>query len=154
MILNKDGVITSPTEPTKNRRLYWYNSTNNKIYKLVNNQYKEIKKEINIITGEEFETLFTRNGKTVYGKEINCGPGPDAVSSNTRSIQTGLSNVTYVALFGMASNNAGITFPINNSRLEHNGQIGAFIQNNLILVESASNRSSYTISITVFYTKN
>lgn len=130
-----EGVITSPTEPTKNRRRYWYNSTNNKMYILENNQYKEIKKEINVTTGVEFETNFTRNGKRVYGKEYDCGkcPGPN---TNTKSIPTGLTNVTYLFLIGMARNVSGINFPINNSRLEHSGQIGAFIQNNTILIEN------------------
>lgn len=44
-------------------------------------------KQIHVITGQEFETNETRNGKVVYGKEIDCGKCP---ASSAKDVETGI----------------------------------------------------------------
>lgn len=70
-IPEQDGVITSPIEPTKNRRRYWYNSTNNKMYILENGQYKLLENEV--ITNENGTAIKYPDGYMIcfLSKSIN-----------------------------------------------------------------------------------
>ena len=106
----------------------------------------------NIITGEEFETNKTIDGKRIYGKRINCGQLPDPGQGSTTS--TGLANVTYIGLEGGFNPDASQFVPCNiyfNSNLS----IGAFIQNNNVRVNNndSGNRTGL-VYVTVYYTKN
>ena len=79
-IPDENGIIESPTEPVKNRKLYWLNTTNKKIYILIKNQYIELKKTTDVVYGQEFETGFTKEGRIEYGKIIDVGEIPNATS--------------------------------------------------------------------------
>ena len=68
--------------------------------------------DIKITTGQEIKTNEIIDGKRVYKKRINCGAGPNNTS---KTVGTGLSNVTYIRAEGMA-NNGTIYFPLNNTR--------------------------------------
>lgn len=39
MILDKEGIIVSATEPVKNRKQHWFDTTNNMIYELIDGKY-------------------------------------------------------------------------------------------------------------------
>ena len=71
---------------------------------------KEI--DMKIITGQEVKTNEIIDGKRVYKKGINCGAGPN---NGTRTVATGLSNVTYVKVEGIVTNGI-MYFPLNNTR--------------------------------------
>ena len=68
--------------------------------------------DIKITTGQEIKTNEIIDGKRVYKKRINCGAGPN---NGTRSIATGLSNVTYIKAEGIMTNGT-MYFPLNNTR--------------------------------------
>lgn len=68
--------------------------------------------DVKVITGQEVATNELLDGKRVYKKRINCGAGPN---NNTRTIATGLFNVTYIRAEGMATNGI-MYFPLNNTR--------------------------------------
>lgn len=68
--------------------------------------------KINITSGVEYETGQIIDGKKEYGKRINCGRGPN---NGTRSVATGLFNVTYLKIEGTITNGT-IYFPLNNTR--------------------------------------
>lgn len=110
-------------------------------------------KPINITTGVEFETGRIIDGKKEYGKKINISSFPNNVSI---SIDSGLRNVNYLNLEGMAGNGTNF-FPINCTRPidgTDEGSIGAYIASNEITIQCKSDRSSYSGHITVYYTKN
>ena len=71
---------------------------------------KEI--DMKVITGQGVKTNEIIDGKRVYKKRINCGAGPNNTS---KTVGTGLSNVTYIRVEGIA-NNGTIYFPLNNTR--------------------------------------
>ena len=108
--------------------------------------------EKNIITGEEFETNKTIDGKRIYGKRINCGQLPDPGQGSTTS--TGLTNVTYIGLEGGFNPDDSQFVPCNiyfNSNLS----IGAFIQDNKIRINNNDSGSrTGIVYVTVYYTKN
>lgn len=57
LIPNEDGVIESATEPIKNRRRYWLNTTNNKMYVLKDGQY--------VLLGDDTEIITNSNGTAI-----------------------------------------------------------------------------------------
>ena len=71
---------------------------------------KEI--DMKVITGQGVKTNEIIDGKRVYKKRINCGAGPN---NGTRTVATGLSNVTYVKVEGIVTNGI-MYFPLNNTR--------------------------------------
>lgn len=79
-------------------------------FKKVLNKLKDI--DTKVITGQEIKTNEIIDGKRVYKKRINCGAGPN---NGTRSIATGLSNVTYIKAEGIMTNGT-MYFPLNNTR--------------------------------------
>ena len=80
------------------------------LMKQILNKLKDI--DVKVLTGQEVKTNEIIDGKRVYKKRINCGAGPN---NGTRSIATGLSNVSYIRAEGIA-NNGTIYFPLNNTR--------------------------------------
>lgn len=68
--------------------------------------------DVKVITGQEVKTNEIIDGKRVYKKRINCGAGPN---NGTRTVATGLSNVTYVKVEGIVTNGI-MYFPLNNTR--------------------------------------
>ena len=106
-----------------------------------------------IVTGQEYETGRVIDGKKEYGKRINCGKGPN---NNRKEVDTNLSNVFYLPLEGIVTNGE-ITFNTNSTRPldgTDNGSLGAYIQNNKIILESKTDRSGYDVIITIYYFKN
>ena len=80
------------------------------LIKKILNKLKDI--DVRTTTGQEVSTNEIIDGKRVYKKRINCGAGPN---NGTRSVATGLSNVTYIKAEGIVTN--GTTyFPLNNTR--------------------------------------
>ena len=80
------------------------------LIKKILNKLKNI--DENIVIGQEVKTNEIIDGKRVYKKRINCGAGPN---NGTRSIATGLSNVTYIKAEGIMTNGT-MYFPLNNTR--------------------------------------
>lgn len=108
----------------------------------------------NITTGVEFETGRIIDGKKEYGKRIDCGNMPEA--NTYKEVATGLSNVNYLHLEGMATNGS-FFIPINCTRPADGtdaGSIGAYINNNILVIQTKSDRNSFTGKITIYYTKN
>ena len=68
--------------------------------------------DIKKTTEQEVKTNEIIDGKRVYKKRINCGAGPN---NGTRSIATGISNVTYIKAEGIMTNGT-MYFPLNNTR--------------------------------------
>lgn len=107
--------------------------------------------EKNIITGEEFETNKTIDGKRIYGKRINCGQLPDPGQGSRTS--TGLTNVTYIGLEG-GFNPDGSQFLPCNIYFNNNVSIGAFIQDNTIRIgNNESGGRTGIVYVTVYYIK-
>lgn len=109
--------------------------------------------EKNIITGEEFETNKTIDGKRIYGKRINCGQLP--ANGSTSETPTGLENVTYTNLEGGFITNNKEWIPVN-LWFNDNLRIGTFIQDNNIKISNQQANSQRTgiVYVTVYYTKN
>lgn len=79
---------------------------------LIEKLFNSVEQRTNITTGQEFKTGKTIDGKEEYAKRINCGAGPN---NGTRSVATGLSNVTYIKAEGIVTNGT-MYFPLNNTR--------------------------------------
>ena len=115
--------------------------------------FNSAEQRTNITTGQEFKTGKTIDGKEEYAKRINCGAGPN---NNTRTIATGLFNVTYIKIEGMATNGI-MYFPLNNTRPvdgTDEGALGLYIRDNALVIGSKSDRSTYTVYVDLYYTKN
>lgn len=109
------------------------------------------KTEKNIITGEEFETNKTIDGKRIYGKRINCGQLPNPGQSS--ATPTGLTNVTYIGLEG-GFNPDDSQFVPCNTYFNSNLSVGAFIQDNKIRINNNESGSrTGIVYVTVYYTK-
>ena len=109
--------------------------------------------DVKVITGQEVKTNEIIDGKRVYKKRMNCGAGPN---NGTRSIATGVSNVTYIRAEGIATNGT-MYFPLNNTRPvdgTDSGAIGMYINSDALVIDSKSDRSSYTVYVDLYYTKN
>ena len=114
---------------------------------------KQYQKKIKTETGQEINTNEIIDGKIVYKKRMNCGAGPN---NNTRTIATGLFNVTYIKIEGMATNGI-MYFPLNNTRPvdgTDEGALGLYIHDNALVIDSKSDRSTYTVYVDLYYTKN
>lgn len=107
--------------------------------------------DTNIITGEEFETNKTIDGKRIYGKRINCGQLPNPGQGSRTS--TGLTNVTYIGLEGGFNPDGSQFFPCN-IYFNNNVSIGAFIQDNTIRIgNNESGGRTGIVYVTVYYIK-
>lgn len=109
--------------------------------------------DVKVTTGQEVKTNEIIDGKRVYKKRMNCGAGPN---NGTRSIATGVSNVTYIRAEGIATNGT-MYFPLNNTRPvdgTDSGAIGMYINSDALVIDSKSDRSSYTVYVDLYYTKN
>lgn len=108
---------------------------------------------LNITTGIEYETGRIIDGKKEYAKRFNCGNGPN---NETIQVETGLTNVKYTKIEGMAYTTS-IFFPLNMVRpigKTDSTSIGVYVSANKILIESAIDRSAFTIVVDVYYLKN
>lgn len=105
--------------------------------------------DIEVKTGQEFATLFTRNGKRVYGKEIDCGNLPNATVKN---IPTGLiaNDVTIRKVEGITSRGYPLPFPTVPSST----QIQVYCFGSYIEIKTGYDYSSQTATVTIYYTKN
>ena len=117
-------------------------------------QYTKRKEEMeNITTGTEYETGRIIDGKKENAKRFNCGNGPN---NETIQVETGLTNVKYTKIEGMAYTTS-IFFPLNMVRpigKTDSTSIGVYVSANKILIESAIDRSAFTIVVDVYYLKN
>lgn len=156
MILDKNGVIVSPTEPVKNRRKYWLNTTENEMHQLVDGKYKKLEKSINIGVGQEVETGKTVNGKVEYQKRINVGTLPNNTSL---VVSTGLSNIQWTRpLEGFAQSKTSqanvMPLPYIDPRDATASISLSLISEYRIAIVTCQDRSSFYGIIDVFYTKD
>ena len=114
-------------------------------------QNKSIKLE-KIITGVEFETGRTIDGKKEYGKRIDCGKLPD---NTYKDIETGLSNVNYIDWSGIiVENTASSGWPYKILAGDSSSFPTANINDNKIRLRTPSSAfTAYTGYVTVYYTK-
>lgn len=109
--------------------------------------------KVEIETGVEYATNEYIDDKRVYRKRIDCGNAP---SNSVKSVQTGLSNVTYEKIEGiMRAGSSAI--PLNSTRPltpTDNSSVGVFINDNAICLESKADRSSMHVFVDIYYTKN
>ena len=128
----EQGSTATDYEPYIDKKIYCKNDNG------VFEEFVPKLEPINITTGEEFETGRMFYDKKEYGKRINCGECPN---TQIKEVSTGLRNVYYLSLEGMATNGS-IWFPINNTRPTDGtdaGSIGAYIENDNIML-SANNK--------------
>lgn len=159
MILAKDGIIESATEPVKNRRKYWFNSTNKKMYELdTEGKYQELKQTIDIQLGVEYETGRVIGGKKEYAKRIRCG---DLPNNNSLVIETGLSDVTFTkapegfAQYEDVANNSNtMPLPYIDPRDPSASISLAIISGFRIAIVTCQDRSNLIAIVTVFYVKD
>ncbi|MCI8396811.1 MAG: hypothetical protein HFJ52_03960 [Clostridia bacterium] len=110
-------------------------------------------KQVEIETNVECATNEYIDKKRIYRKRIDCGSGPNNV---IKSVQTGLSNVTYEKIEGIMRLETS-AIPLNSTRPltpTDNSTVGVFINNNMICLESKADRSSMYVFVDIYYTKN
>ncbi len=156
MILDKNGVILSPTEPVKNRRKYWLNTTENEMHQLVDGKYKKLEKSINIVVGQEVETGKTVYGKVEYQKRINVGTLPN---KSSLVIASGLSNVHWTRKpEGFAQNKTSqanvMPLPYIDPRDSSASISCSLISDYRIAIVTQQDRTDFEGIVDVFYTKD
>lgn len=105
------------------------------------------------ISTTEFQTNLTRNSKTVYGIEVDCGL---LVNSNIKDIAFTFNPIYNYWLDNQNSYcyNSDESYPIN-----YTGNIGESIscfldkKNNKIKISCSNDKSSFTAKIIIYYTK-
>lgn len=122
-----------------------------KIKKLLKNKQEKI----NIVTGIEFETGRTIDGKKEYGKRIDVGQLPNATA---KEIETGLENVSFTYISGIAIYEYGVSIPIPLVEKATDSQynIGLKITNygQTIRISCDKDQNVFTGYVTLYYTKN
>lgn len=152
-----DGVIESATEPTKNRRKYWLNTTTNQMNVLKNNKYELLNKPINVVSDAEFKTGKLENGKEEWCKRVNTGTLPNT-TSKVIDIGFDVKNNPIHKIEGFArnsANGAGRTLPyINSTYTEYSVQVDIW-ETSKINITTKHDWSSYDTShIDLYFTKN
>lgn len=156
MILDKDGVIVSATEPVKNRRKFWLKNTTNEMYQLVNGEYVKLNKPINVVTGQEVKTGKLIDGTVEYQKRINIG---DLPNNSSLVIETGLSNVHWTrepkghALSKTGQSN-NMPLPYIDPRDVTASVSLSVISNYKIAIVTQQDRSSFYGIVDLFYAKD
>ena len=139
------GTIATPYEAYVENKMFVKNS---------NDVYEEfIKKQEEIYSTNEKNIGKWIDGRALYRKVVDCGTMPNATS---KTISTGLSNVSYKKMEGMITNGT-LYYEMNNTRPTDTNTIntiGLYINNNNIIIESKIDRSSYTGYVILEYTKN
>ena len=139
------GTIATPYEAYVENKMFVKNS---------NDVYEEfIKKQEEIYSTNEKNIGKWIDGRALYRKVVDCGTMPNATS---KTISTGLSNVSYKKMEGMITNGT-LYYEMNNTRPTDTNTIntiGLYINNNYIIIESKIDRSSYTGHVILEYTKN
>ncbi|MCI8396817.1 MAG: hypothetical protein HFJ52_03995 [Clostridia bacterium] len=122
--------------------------------KLIEQRLQELETEIiEIKTGIEYATNEYIDDKRVYRKRVDCGAAPN---SALKEVETGLRNVTYIKIDGIAQISDG-GLPINFTRPQQstdNSSVGVFISYNKIMLETKIDRSALHIFVDIYYTKN
>lgn len=126
------------------------------IFELVDGNYKEINKKVNIMTEIEFDTNFTRNGKVVYGKEINFGALPN---NTTKQVEHGISdNFKLIKMQCSFENSQGVKISFDSDGINPShgttAVIFGYISKYHIVLVTNHNASDYAGTVTIFYTKN
>ncbi len=156
MFLDKDGIIKSASEPQKNRRKYWYDTTNNKMYILEDGKYLKLNKPINVVTGSEFKTGKLRNGKEEWCKVISCGALPNA-GQNIVNIGFNVKENPIHKIEGIArntENGATRILPyVNCTYLNYCVQIDIWEDNRIALITKHDWSAYNTSYITLYFTK-
>ena len=103
-----------------------------------------------ITTGTEFETGRIIDDKKEYAKRINCGA---LFESGIKTVETGLSNVTYTDIEGICVTSGG-GWPYKMGTTGSSAVAVLSIDNNQIKIESNGNLSTYTGYVELKYLKN
>lgn len=104
----------------------------------------------NITTGTEYETGRIIDDKKEYAKRINCGT---LFESGIKTVETGLSNVTYTDIEGICVTSGG-GWPYKMGTTGTSALAVLSIDNNQIKIESKGNLSTYTGYVELKYLKN
>lgn len=114
--------------------------------------YQELNNHEYYTTGEQAIGTWV-NGKTLYRKVINIGNLPNAT---TKTISTGLSNITPINLYGYGYNpNTDVMFMVNSGNPAGlSFQIQAYYSSGSILIQTGVDRSAYSGYIVLEYIKN
>jgi hypothetical protein len=124
------------------------------------NEGKQADEKINekidqhIITGQEFATNEFIDGKQVYRKRINIGNLPN---SDTKDVETGLSNVNPIKIEGMAYRSAdNVFFPlpyVDTFSVGNNIAMNFQASLSKIRIVTGTDRTALTGYIDLYYTK-
>lgn len=104
----------------------------------------------NITTGIEFETGRIIDGKKEYGKRINCGV---LLASGAKTVETGLSNVTYTDIEGICVTSGG-GWPYKMGVTGSSTVAVLSIVNHKIKIMCNGDLSTYTGYVELKYFKN
>lgn len=113
----------------------------------LNNNFNELKTQ-SIYSTNETPIGIWINGETLYRKTIDCGA---LVANSTKTVDTGLSNVTYIDFDGICTQN-GNGWPYKMSTATNPARLT--ISNNQIQIQVSGDLSTYTGYVTILYTKN
>lgn len=100
-------------------------------------------------TYSEDETVCgTWMGKTLYRKVVKINSLPNSGALNTPH---GLSNLTVVNVYGVASDSSGFTIPLPYADTSANSNVTLTVDNNKITITTDSNRSTFSGYVVIEY---
>ena len=105
----------------------------------------------NIVTGTEFETGRTIDGKKEYGIIVDCGALPNNTSKN-KSLPITLSQVNITKIETLCKSGSGV---IQNFEF-YSGFNGLYLSTsqNTVIFATKVDGSAYNLHVTLYYTKN
>lgn len=146
----------------------WFDQNDGTLYKRVSDGVDAVWMSMNSLAGggdvvqydigsNEFVLPYTRNGKRVYGIEVDCGALPNAtyktvdIPNYNTSYTYWLSSDSY-AFRGSDNTRLPLPYVASNTGVDYN--VGASTVGNIILLLTSSNLSSVNISkVVLHYTK-
>lgn len=105
----------------------------------------------NVITGTEFATSEYIDSKQVCRKRVNIEALPN---TTTKSVKHGLTNVTFIRLQGVATNDSGTTIPLPFASPSVEAIVSFSVNNTNVNVTTGMDRSNYSGYVDLYYTKN
>ena len=105
----------------------------------------------NISINTEFVTSEYLDGKQVYRKRLSIGALPN---TTTKSVKHGLTNVTFIRLQGVATNDSGTTIPLPFASPAAESIVSLSVNNTNININTGMDRSNYAGYVDLYYTKN
>jgi len=97
------------------------------------------------------------NGKPIYRKVINVGNMPN--TATTKTVASGITNMSYmIRMYGIAQSASGAFIPLPDTYPASNSNVYAIrimydLSNNMVQIQTAADRSSYSGYVILEYTK-